>query len=57
MPKPNLTKQERRGLAQLKKDKDKLILTVDKGEAMVVMDKEEYLTRQKSIWDSQCTKD
>ena len=31
VPKPNLTEEERRGLAQLKKDKDKLVLIVDKG--------------------------
>ena len=32
-PKPNLTKHERRGLTQLKKDKDTLVLTADKGVA------------------------
>ena len=40
-PKPNLTRQESIGLVQLKKDKDRVILTVDKGVAMVVMDKED----------------
>ena len=29
VPKPNLTRQERLGLAQLKKDKDRVILTAD----------------------------
>ena len=38
VPKPNLTREEKLGLAQLKKDKDKVILTADKGVAMVVMD-------------------
>ena len=38
MPKPNLTKEERIGLLQLKKDKDKVVLTADKGVAMVIMD-------------------
>ena len=42
-PKPNLTRQESIGLAQLKKDKDRDILTVDKGVAMVVMDREDYI--------------
>ena len=47
--KPNLTKQERKGLAQLKKDKDMLILTADKGVAMVVMDKEDYINKAKEL--------
>ena len=42
-PKTNLTKQERIGLAQLKKDKERLVLTADKGVALVVMDKEDYI--------------
>ena len=29
-PKPNLTKEERTGLLQLKKDKDRVVLTADK---------------------------
>ena len=49
MPKPNLTKQERVGLAQLKKDKDRVILTADKGVAMVVMDKEEYVIKVQEL--------
>ena len=31
VPKSNLTSQEKIGLSQLKKDKDRLILTADKG--------------------------
>ena len=46
-PKPNLTRQESIGLAQLKKDKDRVILTADKGAAMVVMDRQEYVTKVK----------
>ena len=48
-PKPNLTKEERIGLAQLKKDKDRVILTVDKGVVMVVMDKEEYIRKAQEL--------
>ena len=48
-PKPNLTKQERIGLFQLKKDKDRLILTADKGVAMVVMDKEDYTNKAQEL--------
>ena len=49
VPKPNLTKDEKIGLAQLKKDKDKIILTADKGVAMVVMNKEVYNTKAESF--------
>ena len=48
-PKPNLTKQERIGFAQLKKDKDRVMLTADKGVAMVVMDKEEYVNKAQEL--------
>ena len=41
-PKPNLNKEERIALNQLRKDKDRIILTVDKGVAMVVLDREDY---------------
>ena len=49
VPKPNLTMQERLGLAQLKKDKDRVILTADKGVAMVVMDREDCITKAESL--------
>ena len=49
VPKPNLTRQERLGLAQLKKDKDRVILTADKGVAMVVMDREDYITKAQAL--------
>ena len=48
-PKPNLTKQERKGLSQPRKDKERLILTADKGLAMPVMDKEDYINKAKEL--------
>ena len=48
-PKSNITKEERIGLAQLKKDKDRVVLTADKGEAMVVMDKEQYVSKAQEL--------
>ena len=48
-PKPNLTKEERIGLAKLKKDKDRIILTADMGVAMVVMDREEYVSKAQEL--------
>ena len=44
-----MTKQEKIGLAQLKKDKDRVILTADKGVALVVMDKEEYISKAQEL--------
>ena len=52
VPKDNLTKQERIGLSQLKKDKDRVILTVDKGVAMVVMDREDYNNKAQELLNS-----
>ena len=49
VPKPNLTKQERIGLAQLKKDQDRVILTADKGVVLVAMDKEEYISKVQEL--------
>ena len=48
-PKSNLTKEERINLAQLKKDKNRVILAADKGMAMVVMDKEEYVSKAQEL--------
>ena len=49
VPKPNLTRQEKLGLAELKKDKDRIILTADKEVAMVVMDKEDYINKAQEL--------
>ena len=49
VPKPNLTRQENMGLAELKKDKDRILLTADKGVAMVVMDKEDYINKGQEL--------
>ena len=48
-PKPNLTRREGMGLAQLKKDKDRVMLTADKEVAMVVMSREEYVTKAQEL--------
>ena len=49
VPKPNLTRQERLGLAQLKKDRDRVILSTDKEVAMVVMDREDHITKVEGL--------
>ena len=49
VPKSNLTKQEKIGLSQLKKDKDRVILTADKGVVMIIMDKEDYNNKAQEL--------
>ena len=48
-PKPNITREERKGLAQLKRDKDKVVLTADKGVAMVVLHRQEYIQKAEEL--------
>ena len=49
IPKPKLTKEERIGLTQLKKDKGRVVLTADKGVALVVMDKQDYISKAEAL--------
>ena len=44
-PKPNLTKAQMSALRELKKDRDHIVLTADKGVAMVVMDRQDYINK------------
>ena len=44
-PKPNLTKAQNIALRELKRDRDRIVLTADKGVAMVVMDKQDYINK------------
>ena len=54
-PTSNITKQEVQALAELKKDQSRVILTVDKGVAIVIMDKEDYLKKAKALLEDQGT--
>ena len=47
----NLTKAESQGLHQLKKDQNLKILPADKGNATVIMDKEDYEKNQRPHLD------
>ena len=49
IPKPNLNKEERTALTQLRKDKDRVILMEDKGVALVVLDKEDYDNKARDL--------
>ena len=44
-PRANLTREENKALTQLKKDQDRMVLTTDKGVAMVVLNKEDYIQK------------
>ena len=47
--KPNITKEEHKALKELKEDKDRMVLTSDKGVAMVVMDGKEYVEKVEGL--------
>ena len=48
-PKPNLTKNQMSALRELKKHRDRIVLTADKGVAMVVMDRQDYINKAKHL--------
>ena len=49
--KPNLRKEEIKAIKQLKADKDHMVLTADKGVALVVMDRSDYIKKAKELLD------
>ena len=48
-PQPKLRKEEMKALKQLKTDKDLMVLTADKGVAMAVMDRQEYIKKARAL--------
>ena len=48
-PKPNLTKAQNAALRELKRDRDCIVLTANKGVAMVVMDKQDYINKANQL--------
>ena len=44
-PKSNLTKAQTSALRELKRDRDCIVLTADKGIAMVIMDRQDYVNK------------
>ena len=48
-PKPNLTKAQNLALRELKKDRDHIVLTADKGVAMVIMDRQDYISKANNL--------
>ena len=51
----NITKQEIQVLAELKRDQSRVILTADKGVAIVIMDKQDYQEKAKALLEDQGT--
>ena len=48
-PKPNLTQVQSIDLRELKKDRDHIVLTADKGVAMVIMDRQDYISKANTL--------
>ena len=48
-PKSNITKEEKRALKELREDQDRMVLTADKGVAMVVIDRKEYMDKVEGL--------
>ena len=44
-PQTQLTKAQNLALRELKRDSDHIVLTVDKGVALVIMDKQDYINK------------
>ena len=48
-PKYNITREERKVIEELRRDKTRMILTVDKGVYMVVMDRDDYNQKAEAL--------
>ena len=48
-PRPNLTRGERRAISELKRDELRMILTTDKGVALVVLNTEDYIKKAEDL--------
>ena len=48
-PKPNLTKAQTSAIRELKRDRDHIALTADKGVAMVIMDRQNYISKANNL--------
>ena len=48
-PSPNISKREEKAIQELRKDQGKIILTMDKGVAMVVLEKDDYIRKSEDL--------
>ena len=49
LPKFNLTKAQSQAIRELKRDMDHIVLTVDKGVAMVITDRQDYINKANNL--------
>ena len=49
LPKPNITQEEAKAIQELRRDKQRVILTADKGVSMVVLDTEDYIKKSEEL--------
>ena len=47
--KPNISREEHQALQEMKRDKTRMVLTVDKGVSLVVLDKEDYTAKSEEL--------
>ena len=48
-PKSNLTKAQSQAIQELKRDRDCIVLTADKGVAIVIMDRQDYINKANNL--------
>ena len=48
-PRSNITKEEKKAFKELREDQDRIVLTADKGVAMVVMDRKECMDKAEGL--------
>ena len=48
-PRPNISKKEEKSIQELRKDQSKIVLTADKGVAMVVLEKDDYIRKSEDL--------
>ena len=48
-PRSNIMKEEKKALKELRDDQDRMVLTMDKGVAMMVMDRKEYMDKEEGL--------
>ena len=51
-PKSYLTKTQSQAIRKLKRDRDCIVLTADKGVAMVIMDMQDYINKSNNLLNS-----
>ena len=54
-PRPHITLEESRAIRELRLDQSSIICTADKGVAMIVMDRQDYVNKAKELLADQDT--